>query len=81
MTRENVTEPDALEPGEPQPAKAVDDRLVDEPASRAPAENLWLTGEDRLLEGKITDHLGYDKRDPAGRTAATATTAPAPRPC
>ena len=46
---------------------------------RAPAGGLRLTGEGGLLqqltkrlpesalEGEITDHLGYDKHDPAGK--------------
>lgn len=60
-------------------AKAVDDRLIDELVGRAQAEGLQLTGEGGLLrqltkrllesalEGEITDHLGHDKHDPAGR--------------
>ncbi|KYG51839.1 transposase [Streptomyces sp. WAC04657] len=77
MTSENVTE--VVEPAEPMPSKAVDDRLIDELVSRAQAEGLQLTGEGGLLqqltkrllesalEGEITDHLGYDKHDPAGK--------------
>jgi transposase-like protein len=57
----------------------VDDRLIDELVSRAQAAGLRLTGEGGLLqqlnkrllesalEGEITDHLGYDKHDPAGK--------------
>jgi putative transposase len=63
----------------PQPPKSVDDRLIDELVGRAQAEGLQLTGEGGLLqqltkrllesalEGEITDHLGYDKHDPAGK--------------
>ena len=57
----------------------LDEQLVEELVSRAKAGGLKLTGEGgvlqqltkRLLEsaldGEITDHLGYDKHDPAGR--------------
>ncbi|MBN3931893.1 transposase, partial [Streptomyces verrucosisporus] len=43
MTSENVTEAETVESGEP-PAKAVDDRLIDELVGRAQAEGLQLTG-------------------------------------
>ncbi len=33
-----------------------------------------------VLEGELTDHLGYPHGDPAGRNAATPATAPATRP-
>ncbi|GAA3064792.1 hypothetical protein GCM10020254_05890 [Streptomyces goshikiensis] len=58
---------ESREPSEPQPSKAVDDRLIDELVSRAAAEGLQLTGEGGLLqqltkrllesalEGEITD--------------------------
>ncbi|MFE0021478.1 IS256 family transposase [Amycolatopsis sp. NPDC059021] len=57
----------------------LDDQLVERLVDRAKAGGLRLTGEGgvlqqltkRLLEsaldGEITDHLGYDKHDPAGR--------------
>ena len=57
---------------------AVDGRLIDELVGRARAQGLDLVGEGGLLqqltkrilesalEGEITDHLGYDKHDPAG---------------
>ncbi|CAL9674278.1 hypothetical protein SUDANB15_07644 (plasmid) [Streptomyces sp. enrichment culture] len=79
MTSENVSEPEAIEPAKAVPAKAVDDQLIDELVGRAQAEGLQLTGEGGLLqqltkrllesalEGEITDHLGYDKHDPAGK--------------
>lgn len=84
MTSENVTEAESREPSEPQPSKAVDDRLTDELVSRAAAEGLQLTGEGGLLqqltkrllesalEGEITDHLGYDKHDPAGKNGGNS---------
>ena len=57
----------------------LDEQFVEQLVSRAKAGGLKLTGEGgvlqqltkRLLEsaldGEITDHLGYDKHDPAGR--------------
>lgn len=57
----------------------VDAQLVKQLVEQARAAGLQLTGEDGLLgqltkrvleaalEGEITDHLGYDKGDPAGR--------------
>ena len=48
-------------------------------SSRRPGKGLQLTGEGGLLqqltkavlesalEGEVTDHLGYDKHDPAGK--------------
>ncbi len=84
MTSENVTEAEISEAVEPQPARAVDDRLIDELVSRAQAEGLQLTGEGGLLqqltkrllesalEGEITDHLGYDKHDAAGKNSGNS---------
>jgi transposase-like protein len=57
----------------------LDEQLINQLVDRAKAGGLRLTGEGgvlqqltkRLLEsaldGEITDHLGYDKHDPAGR--------------
>ncbi|NKQ59432.1 IS256 family transposase [Amycolatopsis sp. K13G38] len=57
----------------------LDEQLVAQLVDRAKAGGLALTGEDGVLaqltkrllesalEGEITDHLGYDKHDPAGR--------------
>ncbi|WP_374208016.1 transposase [Streptomyces sp. MUM 203J] len=79
MTGENVTEAETVESSESQPSKAVDDRPADDLVSRAQAEGLQLTGESGLLqqltkrllqsalEGEITDHLGHDRHDPAGK--------------
>jgi transposase-like protein len=79
MTSENVSEHEAAGSAAAVSAKAVDDQLIDELVSRAQAEGLQLTGEGGLLqqltkrllesalEGEITDHLGYDKHDPAGK--------------
>lgn len=82
MTSNNVTE--TVEPSEAVPSKSVDDRLIDELVGRAQAEGLQLTGEGGLLqqltkrllesalEGEITDHLGYDKHDPAGKNGGNS---------
>src|SRR3954447_20222139 len=57
----------------------LDEQLINQLVDRARTGGLQLTGEGgvlqqltkRLLEsaldGEITDHLGYDKHDPAGR--------------
>ena len=66
------------------PSAASDERLVAMLADRARSEGLQPTREGGLLqqltkrvpepalEGEITDHLGYDKHDPAGTGPATA---------
>jgi putative transposase len=58
---------------------AVDEQLIARLAGRAREGGLQLTGEGGLLaqltkrlvesalEGEITDHLGYDRHDAAGR--------------
>lgn len=84
MPSENMSESEAVEPTKAASAKAMDDQLIDELVGRARAEGLELTGEGGLLrqltkrllesalEGKITDHLGYDKHDPVGRNGANS---------
>jgi putative transposase len=84
MTSDNVTEAESVKAAEPQPRKAVDEQLIDELVGRAQAEGLQLTGEGGLLqqltkrllesalEGEITDHLGYDKHDPAGKNGGNS---------
>jgi hypothetical protein len=84
MTSENVTDPKSVESAEAVSAKAVDDQLIDELVHRAQAEGLQLTGEGGLLqqltkrllesalEGEITDHLGYDKHDAAGKNGGNS---------
>jgi putative transposase len=82
MSSEDVSESATV--SEAVPAKAVDQRLVDELVGRAQAEGVQLTGEGGLLQqltkrllesaldGEITDHLGYDKHDPAGRNTGNS---------
>jgi transposase-like protein len=57
----------------------LDEQLIDRLVGQARAGGLKLTGEggvlqqltkrllESALEGEITDHLGYDRHDPAGR--------------
>lgn len=63
---------------------AVDEQLIAQLAGRARANGLDLTGENGLLaqltkrvlesalEGEITDHLGYQAHDPAGRNGGNS---------
>jgi putative transposase len=63
---------------------AVDGPLVDELVARARTQGLELSGPNGLLaaltkrvlesalEGEITDHLGYERHDPAGRDGANS---------
>jgi putative transposase len=71
-----VDDPQAAAEG---PDATVDEQLIDRLAWRARAGGLQLAGDGGLLqaltkrlmesalEGEITDHLGYDRHDPAGR--------------
>ncbi|MEU1280875.1 transposase, partial [Streptomyces sp. NPDC005805] len=56
MTSNNVTEAESVNSAEPQPAKGVDDQLIDELVGRAQAEGLQLTGEGGLLQ-QLTKRL------------------------
>ncbi|MEV6212321.1 IS256 family transposase, partial [Kitasatospora sp. NPDC051914] len=68
---------EAVRPVELQP-DALDDQLIGQLVDRARASGLQLTGAGGLLqqltkkllesalEGEMTDHLGYEKHDPAG---------------
>jgi putative transposase len=63
----------------PAQVDGVDEQLVGQLVEQARAKGLQLSGEGGLLqqltkrvlesamEGEITDHLGYDKHDRAGR--------------
>jgi putative transposase len=84
MTSDNVIEPEPVEVAEPQRSLALDQQLIDELEGRAQAEGLQLTGEGGLLqqltkrllesalEGEVTDHLGYDRHDPAGKNGGNS---------
>ncbi|WP_346540087.1 transposase [Micromonospora sp. DPT] len=66
------------------PAEGVDADLVAQLVEQARAAGLQLTGDGGLLqqltkrvlesalEGEITDHLGYDKGDPAGKNGGNS---------
>ena len=74
---ESVIADDQAEPS--LESAAVERRLIDQLVEQARSKGLQLTGEGGLLqqvtktvlesalEGEITDHLGYDKHDPAGK--------------
>ncbi|AGJ52533.1 putative transposase [Streptomyces sp. PAMC 26508] len=79
-----MTEAETVEPSEAVVPTSMDDRLIDELVGRAQAEGLQLAGEGELLqqltkrllesalEVEITDHLGYDKHDPAGKNGGNS---------
>jgi putative transposase len=74
---------DETNPG-PVQADGLDEQLVGKLVEQARASGLQLSGEGGLLqrltklviesalEGEITDHLGYDKHDPAGKNGANS---------
>jgi putative transposase len=74
------TDAEAETPG----SDGLDEQLINQLVDRAKAGGLQLTGEGgvlqqltkRLLEsaldGELTDHLGYDKHDPAGRNGGNS---------
>ncbi len=83
MTSDNVTEAESVEAAEPHRegvGRPTDRRLV----GRAQAGGPELTGEGGLLqqltrrllesalESEITEHLGYDKHDPAGKNGGNS---------
>ncbi|MFB7248623.1 IS256 family transposase [Streptomyces populi] len=84
MPSENVSEAEGAKSAKSVPTRTVDDQLIEELVGRAQAEGLQLTGEGGLLqqltkrllesalEGEITDHLGYDKHDPAGKNGGNS---------
>ena len=82
MPEQQAVDLDELSGGEPASMDgldAVDEQLIARLAGRAREGGLALTGEGGLLaqltkrlvesalEGEITDHLGYDRHDAAGR--------------
>lgn len=72
------------EADEQVPSPAADDRFIEELVARAQSEGLQLTGEGGLLQqltkrvlesaldGEMTDHLGYDKHDLAGKNGGNS---------
>jgi putative transposase len=83
MSRVENTE-DANPAAKPAGLDGLDEQLINQLVAGAKAGGLQLTGEGgvlqqltkRLLEsaldGEITDHLGYDKHDPAGRNTGNS---------
>ena len=71
------------------PADGVDEQLARQLVERARAQGLELTGPDGLLrrvtklvlEGELTDHLGYGRTTRPARTAGAPATANAQRRC
>ena len=88
---EMTSEPESV--AEPVGVAASDEQLIEMLVDRARSEGMQLTGVGGLLqqltkrvlesalEGEITDHLGYDKHDPAGKNSGNSRNAPGPRPC
>ncbi len=80
MTSEYIARPSEEEAA---PA-AVDDRFPNELVARAQSDGLQLTGEGGLLqqltkrllesalEGEMSDHLGYDRHDPAEKNGGNS---------
>lgn len=79
MTR-TAGDPESVQPAVGAPSNtATDEQLIAMLVDRAHNEGLQLTGEGGLLqqltkrvlesalEGEITDHVGYEKHDPAGK--------------
>src|SRR5262249_11393644 len=68
----------------PAQPDALDEQLVGQLVAQARTNGLRLTGEGGLLQrltklvvesaldGELTDHLGYDKHDPAGKNGGNA---------
>jgi putative transposase len=68
----------------PMQADVLDEQLVGKLVEQARASGLQLSGDGGLLqrltklviesalEGEITDHLGYDKHDPAGKNGGNS---------
>ncbi|MCW2860548.1 MAG: transposase mutator type [Actinoallomurus sp.] len=85
MTEAAVDESGAVEQESGQPSSVVsDEQLIAMLVDRARTEGLQLTGEGGLLqqltkrvlesalEGEITDHLGYDKHEVAGKNSGNS---------
>ena len=75
------------------PDRIDQQQLAPQLIDAAPAEGVELVGPGGLLTGltktvletalgaEMSEHLGYERHDPAGRDKVTPATAPAPRPC
>ena len=68
-------------------------QLAEQLLEQAKEQNIELVGPDGLLgqltksvletalDAEMSEHLGYDKHDPAGRNSGTAVTGRVPRRC
>jgi putative transposase len=84
VTSDDVTASQPVGSASPASSESVDQQLIEELVSRAEAEGLQLTGEGGLLQqltkrllesaldGEMTDHLGYEKHDPAGKNGGNS---------
>jgi hypothetical protein len=79
-------QPQSLVGGE---TDAVDEQLAARLVAQARSQGISLVGPDGLLqrvtklvlEGELSDHLGYRHGDPAGRNGGPPRAAPGPRRC
>jgi hypothetical protein len=82
---ETAVEPLSMNELPVEPDRSMtDEQLISMLVNRARSEGLQLTGEGGLLqqltkrvlesalEGEITDHLGYDRHDPAGKNSGNS---------
>ncbi|ANZ13574.1 transposase mutator type [Streptomyces noursei ATCC 11455] len=84
MTSENIAGETSGPVAVETPSPAADERFIEELVARAQADGLQLTGEGGLLqqltkrllesalEGELSDPLGYDKHDPAGKNGGNS---------
>ena len=84
---------DAVNQGERKPEPSAEVRAAEEMVRMAKEKGLSLTGPDGMLEQltktvlesalaeEMTEHLGYEKHDPAGVGAGTCARATARRRC
>jgi putative transposase len=83
MTKTTTQDPQPQSPAGAQP-DAVDEQLAAQLVAQARERGISLVGPDGLLqrltrlvlegalEGELTDHLGYQHRDPAGRNGGNS---------
>ena len=81
----------AKKDGSARGRETVPPELIDELMAKVKAEGIQLLGDggliaefskrilERALDEELTDELGYERGDPAGRAAATPATARLPR--
>src|SRR3954464_9166333 len=84
MTENAAGSEPAKQAGQPPVSTASDEQLIAMLVDRARSEGLQLSGEGGLLQqltkrvlesaldGEITEHVGYDKHDPAGKNSGNS---------